>query len=314
MSTRYDFLVDTSPMGRSISTIAEDVRATGLTVISSAEAIGVAEAAAAEKISANISYGFFNLVVSQLNQKMARLRSSLQARDAQLLQERKTAEALRMQFFRDFQMIKRRYHRLFNGLNKSLKLRVFELDKPITSVLVNGYQANVKQRNQNLAFPALLTSEGQQAGQGMEIGRAKQQALRLMEGIRSYLMKTFEVQAHIEAMLLEPTDASENKEMRLPALVMEYDSNAVGILGRQYQFAGNEGDSARLYQDVVQAVSNQETPEERWVAVKETDLEKVRSRFQKLLDSSELGDRERAEVQRLLTAQVTWSEVRGTYP
>jgi hypothetical protein len=135
-----------------------------------------------------------------------------------------------------------------------------------------------------------------------------------MEGIRSYLMKTFEVQAHIEAMLLEPTDASENKEMRLPALVMEYDSNAVGILGRQYQFAGNEGDSARLYQDVVQAVSNQETPEERWVAVKETDLEKVRSRFQKLLDSSELGDRERAEVQRLLTAQVTWSEVRGTYP
>jgi len=314
MSTRYDFLVDTTPMGHSISTIADDVRTTGLTVISSAEAIGVAEAVAAEKISVNISHGFFNLVVSQLNQKMARLRSSLQSKDAQLLQERKTAEMLRLQFFRDFQMIKRRYHRLFNGLNKSLKLRVFELDKPLTSVLVNGYQVNVKQRNQNLASPALLTSEGQQAGQGMEIGRAKQQALRLMEAIRAYLMKTLEVQAHIEAVLLEPTDITGNKELRLPALVMEYDSNAIGIMGRKYQFAGNEGDSARLYQDVVQAVSNQESPEELWVEIKETDREKVLSRLQKLVEASTLSERERTEIQRLMGLQTPWMEVRGTYP
>ena len=307
---RYDFLVDTTPMGHSLSTLAEGVRTTSVTVLSSAEAIALAEAEAAKKISYHVSEGFFNLVVSQLNQKMARLRSSLQAKDAQLLAERKTADLLRLQFLRDFQMIKRRYHKLFNTLNKSLKLRVYELDKPLTSVLVGGFQANIKQRNQNLAIPALLTTEGQSAGQGMEIGRTKQQALRLIEAIRAYLMKTFEVQAHINAMLTDDL-ADDRIDILLPSLMFEFDSQAVGIRGTQFQFAGAPGESQGLYHDVVQAVSGVEIAEEAWEPVEVTERDRVVAEFQKLLDASSLSVREKAEASRLMASQESWFEVRG---
>ena len=311
---RYDFVVDTSPMGEAISSIASMVDRTSMTVVSAAEAIGEAEARSAEKISANISQGFFNLVISQLNQKLAGLRSSLQAKDAQLIEEKRTAEYLRTQFFGDFQMIKRRYHKLFSTLDKTLKNRVYELDKPLTSMLESGYRANIKGRSNNRCVPAVLSKESQDACLGLEVSRTKQQSLKLLAAIRDYLAAGFLVQAHIERLLSPSGDAQQIHEILVPSLMVEHDSFTSGINAMVFRFPGEAESSRSLYHDVTQTVSALDTESLDWKPVEAQARARLLAEYSKLLDSSDIPAREKKEMNRLMEAQPDWNEVGGASP
>ena len=297
---RYDFVVDTTPMGEAISSIALMVDRTSTTVVTASQAIGQAEAEAAEKISLNVSRGFFNLVISQLNQKLAGLRSSLQSMDAQLLEEKRTAEYLRSQFFGDFQMIKRRYHKLFTTLDRALKNRVFELDKPLLSMLDAGYRSNIKGRLTNLCVPAILAKESQDAGLGLEVSRAKQHSLKLLAAVRDYLAAAFQVQTRIERLLSARLDSQQNREIELPSLVLEHDSFASGIRGTVFKIPGEGEHGKTRYHEVVQSVTGLDLESLEWEPANAQERNQVLSEYYRLLDSNDLFEREKKEMHRLM--------------
>jgi len=308
---RYDFVVDTTPMGKAISSIALMVDRTSTTVVSASQAIEQAEAEAAEKISSNVSRGFFNLVISQLNQKLAGLRSSLQAKDAQLIEEKRMAEYLRSQFFGDFQMIKRRYHKLFTTLDRALKNRVYELDKPLTSMLEAGYRANIKGRLNNLCVPAVLAKESQEASLGLEVSRAKQHSLKLLAAVRDYLAAAFQLQTHIEKLLAAKSDSRQSREIILPSLVLEHDSFVSGIRATVFKFPSEDEHSRTLYHEVAQSVSGLDIESLEWKPADAQARTQVLSEYYRILDSSDLSEREKKEMRRLMDGQSDWFELEG---
>lgn len=67
---------------------------------------------------------------SQISQKLASLQSEVDSHLMQLVQQKNALLGIKNRMQRDYNMIARRYIKLFNGLNSNLKSRVFELDKP----------------------------------------------------------------------------------------------------------------------------------------------------------------------------------------
>ena len=126
----FNYTVDTQPMADELSSVSRHVNVTTGAVVAMQTAVIAAEARAADHVVSNVNKGFYALIRSQISQKMAKLQSEVDSNLMQLVQQKNALLGIRNRMQRDYNMIARRYVRLFNGINANLKNRVFELDKP----------------------------------------------------------------------------------------------------------------------------------------------------------------------------------------
>lgn len=126
----FNYTVDTQPMADEMSSVSRHVNVTTGAVVAMQAAVIAAEGRAADRVCANVNKGFYSLIRSQISQKLAKLQSEVDSNVMQLVQQKNALLSIKNRMQKDYNMIAKRYVKLFNGLNVNLKNRIFELDKP----------------------------------------------------------------------------------------------------------------------------------------------------------------------------------------
>lgn len=126
----FVFDVDTSPMANSVDTARNHINGVNVAVTAMQAAVIAAEVNASKTICENVDTGFYTLIKSQISQKAVAAYTEMGSKQMLLLQLVKELDNVRKQMEGDFNMITRRYSKLFMSLNKALESRVRELDRP----------------------------------------------------------------------------------------------------------------------------------------------------------------------------------------
>jgi len=126
----FNYTVDTQPMAEEMSSVSRHVNVTTGAVVSMQTAVIAAEERATDHLCSNVNRGFYSLIRSQISQKLAKLQSEVDSQMIQLTQQKNALLGIKNRMQKDYNMISKRYIKLFHGLNGNLKNRIFELDKP----------------------------------------------------------------------------------------------------------------------------------------------------------------------------------------
>jgi hypothetical protein len=124
------FEIDTSPMAETIDTVRGHVNGVAAAVTAMEAAVIASEREAAKTICANVDNGFYVMIKSQISQKVVAAYTGMTTKQMTLLQLVKALENVKRQMEADYNMICRRYTKLFAALNKALETRIRELDRP----------------------------------------------------------------------------------------------------------------------------------------------------------------------------------------
>ena len=126
----FNFTVDTDPMASSIDDTRGNINGVTTAVVAMQAAVIATEREASNHICHNVDEGFYMLVKSQISQKAVAAYTEMNSKHVTLIQLAKALDNNKRQMENDYQMIARRYAKLFNSLNKALETRVKELDRP----------------------------------------------------------------------------------------------------------------------------------------------------------------------------------------
>ena len=123
------FEVDTTPMAQTVDTARGHLTGVTVAVTAMEAAVIAAEKASSKKICENVDKGFYMLVKSQTSQKAVAAYTEMISNQITMLQLAKAFDNIKRQMESDFNMITRRYAKLFQSLNKALEIRIKELDR-----------------------------------------------------------------------------------------------------------------------------------------------------------------------------------------
>jgi len=290
MSSSLRFDVDTNPMGESLLHVANHVSGATVAVEASSMLIARAEEEAAQEVSSNITRGFRTLILSQISQKMAANQASVHAKSAQLFAEKQAALVLEQQFHSDFQRIKERYFHLFDSLNKALRVRITELDKPVFQLVEKEYRQGMWRRLSSVGAPVLAQQELGSSASDLEVGRAKGQISRLLEAVKSYLVKTHQLKKQVSDNLLDKP-AGEVRDLSLSCAVLDADGTLAGTRSLTVRFPA-QAVEAGMPTDWEARVQGLDWAQGTWKALEGEDRQALEVHLVRLLQGSSLSARE----------------------
>jgi hypothetical protein len=229
----FNYTVDTHPMATEIGSVSGHVAATTTAVIAMQAAVVSAEAKAADLVCTNVNRGFYMLMRSQISQKIAKLQSEVDSHFMKLTQLRKNLIGIRSRMERDYNMISTRYLKLFNGLNANLKLRVFELDKPVTNFAVKEVEQIANRTKYLTATVPVSQLESLSVSQKIIASNVKYRGLNVIRSMKSFLGDMAEQKKLTNQILLESYDVK-NAAIAIPVLISEvnldkYDNKSLEI-------------------------------------------------------------------------------------
>lgn len=214
-----DCVIDTTPMAREIATVSNHVNATTTAVVAMKTAVIAAEKEAADHVCDNVNNGFYNLIRSQISQKTAKLQSEVESHLMKLGQQRKQLLALKDRMERDYHMISARYLKLFTSINRNLKQRVQELDRPTFDFAV-GEMTKINNRQYMLAADApVAQSEAVSYSQKILVSNLKKRSNTLINSMSRFISQSEEQKALSDRILV--SGSAGNANLAIPILITE---------------------------------------------------------------------------------------------
>ena len=183
----YDINVSTQPMADMINIVSNKVDMTTGAVAAMETAVIAQEKSSTEQICGKLDVGFFNVVISQIAQKLANENAKARALAIELIQQQKALQSLQTRMTGDYNMIGSRYAKLFGSLNQELRNRISELDKP----LMDYCSQQVKQLQNRIyglvSGVPVLQSESLTATQAIAAAHIKRNAQSLISAAGEYI-------------------------------------------------------------------------------------------------------------------------------
>ncbi len=125
----FDIVVDTSPMAESLDVVKSNVSNVTASVVAMESAVVIAQEQAAQNICKNVDTGFFILMKSQFDQKIAAVSSKMLSQMQLMESFKNDIDKIMVIMNDDYDRIRQRYTKHFNSLDKALESRIHELDK-----------------------------------------------------------------------------------------------------------------------------------------------------------------------------------------
>jgi hypothetical protein len=125
----FNITVDTSPMARSLDVVNSNVSGVTASVVAMESAVVIAQEQAAQNICHNVDTGFYILMKSQFDQKIAAVSSKMLSQMQLMESFKNDIDKIMLIMQDDYERIKQRYMKHFNSLDKALETRIHELDK-----------------------------------------------------------------------------------------------------------------------------------------------------------------------------------------
>lgn len=184
---QYDIHVSTQPLAEKIDVVSDKIDLTTGAVASMETAVIAQEKSSTDNICGKLDVGFFNVVMSQIAQKLANENANARTFALELIQQQKVLQHLQTRMTGDYNMISSRYAKLFGSLNQELRNRISELDRP----LIEYCSQQVKQL-QNRIYGLVsgvptLQSENLTATQAIAAAHIKRNAQSLIEAAGEYI-------------------------------------------------------------------------------------------------------------------------------
>jgi hypothetical protein len=274
--------VDTNPMAAEISSVSNHIKGTTTAVVAMQTAVVLAEQKAADHVCDNVTKGFYALMRSQISQKIAKLQSEVDSHLMQLNAQRKQLLGIKTRMERDYNMISRRYLKLFNGLNQNLKQRVFELDRPTVDFAVREVE-KVSNRTKYLTATVPVSQlESLAVSQKIIASNVKFRGLKVINSMTNFLADMSEQKKLTDRILLEKGTV-ENSTLSVPVVISE--CNFDKFDSKNIEVAVNNADLNKQTQFAIKNAVNSNIENIEWQASKEINRE-VKSEFSKYLSGS----------------------------
>lgn len=287
VSNTYDFIVSTQPMADKMREVSHHVKSTTTAVEVMETAVIAQEKSSADEICGKLDVGFFNVVISQIAQRVANENAKTQALALELMQQQKAMQNLQNRMTGDYNMINARYAKLFGSLNTELKNRITELDKP----LMQYCSQNIKQLQNRIyglvSGVPVLQSESLTATQAIAAARLKHNAQQLIEHLSGYAKHDKQQKDATEGLWCS---GEQEAVYYVPVVIDEEDTDS-----RKGAVALKENPTLRKhldevsYQQTVQTISSA-TSSLNWQQSDETVVN-VANNYMAMVDKSELPKR-----------------------
>ena len=291
------FTVDTHPMAQEIESVSQKVKGTTAAVVGMQTAVVAAEAEAADHVCKNVNLGFYALIHSQISQKIARLQSDVDSHLMKLNQSRKQLMAIKSRMERDYGMITSRYTKLFNGINKNLETRVYELDKPTFNFAIKDTNAMNNRTVQLTATVPVSQLELLTASQRILASNMKYRCQQVVTSVNSFLAQMKEQDRLTEQILLPQSTTGDATPIMVPVIISEsnydaYDHKSKNVVVNDSSLTprGREAIRKGAYDAEVEWQDNT------------TISDELRSEFQRCLSQSSASKRVKEMAQKLFMA------------
>ena len=294
---QIDCLVDTNPMAESIDSMSRHVDATTTAVVAFKSAVIKAEKDGADHVCSNVNKGFFTLMHSTLSQKIAANQSRVDSLTMELVAQKKRLLAIKSTMEKDYGRIVGRYSRIITGINKALKQRVIELDRPVFDFATRDVACNMGRNQLLAAVVPVCQLENITATQQITASNMKHDSYRVIDSTEKFLRQMNEQKILTDRILLKSIPSEEGTE-HYPVAILEsqIDSNgnmAYGVTVPEGMDKGNTNEiSSRVYET---------TSELDWKDGEINDI--VRQEFVKLVVESDSSDRVKKMVSDLFEKQ-----------
>lgn len=285
-----DCVVDTHPMAQSINSVKKHIDGTTAAVVGMKVAVLKAESDAADSVCANVNRGFYTLIRSQITQKMAALRSQVDSHLMQLNQQRKQLKGIRTRMEHDYSNISQRYLKLFTSINRNLRQRVTELDRPVMDFATKDME-KINNRTTRLAATVPVgQEESVRSSQRIVASNLKYRGLQVVESASRFLESSRRLQDITSRILLPERLEQENRGILYPAIIWEarLDDND----NRSMQIAVSTTALDERAQSALRRAVNSATPTMQWSA-DEGCPDALRNEFHHLLQSVPMNERVR---------------------
>ncbi len=220
MASRIDCVIDTEPMAREMDRVSRQVDGTTAAVVGFKAAVIKAEGDAADHVCQNVNRGFYSLIHSQISQKIAKLSSEVDSHVMKLTQLQKQLLGLRARMQRDYAMTSQRYHKLFTTINRDLRLRVTELDRPVMR-FASDETTRLENRTRLLSSQVPLgQTETLAASERILAGNVKYQAKEVLESTERFLADHKRQEVLLQKVLLDETIDKEDQQILMPVIVV----------------------------------------------------------------------------------------------
>jgi hypothetical protein len=222
----FQFNVDTNPMANSIDSTRGNVNGVTAAVVAMQTAVIATEREASKTICKNVDEGFFMLVKSQISQKSVAAYTEMTSKHVILLQLARALENTKRQMENDFNMIARRYAKLFNSLNKALETRVKELDRPAMQLAEIRKKTVFDKLKDNSSTLISISSEALPIMQTALSGKLKQKTRDTMLTLSESVYDDRTYNEKVESILVkgEKTSSSGDNVCYLPVIFSVSDS------------------------------------------------------------------------------------------
>lgn len=218
---RIDCVIDTHPMANEMKSVSRNIQGTTAAVVGMKAAVIKAEKDAADHVCNNVNKGFYTLIHSQISQKIAKLQSEVDSHIMKLNQLRKQLLAIKDRMERDYGMISQRYIKRFNGLNKNLEQRVYELDKPIMEFAMKDINTISNRKKHMTATVPLSQKESVSISQKILTSNIKFQGVRVIDSMAQFLTEMKEQDELAKEILLETSPSEKNASLMIPVIISE---------------------------------------------------------------------------------------------
>ncbi len=121
--------IQTTEMAKSLDRVNTSVGGVTASVVAMESAVVIAQEQAAQNICKNVDTGFFVLMKSQFDQKIAAVSSKMLSQMQLMESFKNDIDKIMIIMNDDYDRIRQRYTKHFNSLDKALESRIHELDK-----------------------------------------------------------------------------------------------------------------------------------------------------------------------------------------
>lgn len=302
----FDITVDTSPMANSLDYVNSDVRNVTASVVAMESAVVLAQQEASNKICQNVDMGFYVLMKSQFDQKIAAVSSQMLSQ-MQLMQSYKNeVDKIMVIMQDDYERIKSRYLKHFSSLDKALETRIHELDKRAYEISRNYKMSQFK--NSGEVIKAICYNDDTQLLNVKEAtANVKAKSLRSISVMANDVVDQLKYSDSVKSILSD-LDFTEKQFQYVPVIFSETDSmiSQDSVVKNIYS-----PDEAKYASDAKYLNHLKESSENfTWNEVKSENFEPIKNSFQEKV-SSEVSDERVAKEMLRLFNETKWTEAGG---
>lgn len=302
----FDITVDTSPMANSLDHVNSNVRDVTASVVAMESAVVIAQQEASNHICKNVDTGFFILMKSQFDQKIAAVSSEMLSK-LQLMETFKNEIDKIMAIMQDdYERIKLRYNKHFTSLDKALETRIHELDKQAYEISRN-YRLSQFKTGGEVIKAICYSDDTQLINVKQTSATVKNKSAKSIGAMATDVIEQLQYSDSVKN-ILKDFEFDERQPEYVPVIILETDSMMSEDSAIKNYYSASEAkyvNDPRYLNQIKEQSENFE-----WKDVAEKDYESIKNSFQAKI-SSEISDERVAKEMIRLFGDSKWSAIGG---